>query len=201
MIAMPFDDGCASNGMSAGGRAPLPLFAGTFYFLRHGETENNRLELIAGSTDVELNDSGRAQARAAAKLVRPLGIVQVVSSDLRRARDTAAIIARALSVPHAVVPGLAERNWGALEGKPRSLRARGATPAGAETAEEFLARTRAALSVIDPPGTPLLVAHSGTFRVLCRLLALKAAEPVANCRPVRFTPPPREGGGWTHELI
>lgn len=180
----------------------IPLFEHTFYFLRHGETENNRLELIAGSTDVELNESGRAQARAAVGLVRPLGIAQVVSSDLRRARDTAAVIARALALPHTIVPGLAERNWGALEGKPRRLRARGAAPAGAETADEFLARTRAALSVINAPGTPLLVAHSGTFRVLCRLLALEAAaEPVANCRPIRFSPPTGEGVGWTLELV
>ncbi len=180
----------------------IALLARTFYFLRHGETENNRLQLIAGSTDVELNDAGRAQARAAVDLVRPLGIAHVVSSDLRRARETAAVIAQALALPHAVVPGLAERNWGVLEGKPRHLRTRGVTPPGAETADQYFLRTRAALAAIAAPGTPLVIAHSGTFRVLCRLLALEAAaEPVANCRPVRFTPPAREGEGWMLELL
>lgn len=180
----------------------ISLFERTFYFLRHGETEYNRLQLIAGSTDVELNEVGHAQARAAVELVRPLGITDIVSSGLRRARDTAAVIAGALGLPHAVVPGLAERDWGALEGKAQALRERGVTPPGAETAAQFISRTRAALAEIKGYDVPLVVAHSGTYRVLCRLLALEeTAEAVANCRPVRFTPPSRQGGGWSLELL
>lgn len=180
----------------------LPLFARTFYFLRHGETETNRLKTIAGSTDVELNDAGRAQAGAAIELVRPLGVTHIASSNLRRARDTAAIVAGALQLHHSVVPGLAERNWGVLEGKLQALRQAGVTPPGAETAERFIARTRAALAEVEASGTPLLVAHSGTFRVLCRLLALEeTAEPVANCRPARFTPPASAGGAWSLDIL
>ena len=41
---------------------------GMFYFLRHGETDSNRLKTIAGSLDVELNETGQAQARAAINL-------------------------------------------------------------------------------------------------------------------------------------
>lgn len=188
--------------MSSVNGAPIPLLRGVFYFLRHGETEYNRLQLIAGSTDVELNDSGRAQAQAAIELVRPLGVTHVVSSGLRRARDTAAVIAAALELPHAVVAGLAERNWGALEGKPQGLRERGVTPPGAETADQFISRTRAALAEIDARGTPLIVAHSGTFRVLCRLFALDASgEAIANCHPVRFNPPGTAGKGWSLDLL
>jgi len=180
----------------------VPLLGATFYFLRHGETETNRLKTIAGSTDVELNETGRAQARAAIELVRPLGVTHIASSNLRRARDTAVIISGALKLPHVVVAGLAERNWGALEGKPQGLRERGVTPPGAETAAQFISRTRAALAEVDARGVPLIVAHSGTFRVLCRLLALEApGETVANCRPVRFTPPGREGAGWSLEIL
>lgn len=180
----------------------IPLLAHTFYFLRHGETENNRLRLIAGSSDVELSDAGRAQALAAIELVKPLGITLVVSSALRRASDTAAVIARALQLPHAVVPGLAERNWGELEGRPRALRVRGVTPPGAETPEQFVARTRAGLATIEARGTPLIVAHSGTFRVLCRLLELEApAAPIANCRPVRFTPSAQPGAKRSLDVL
>jgi broad specificity phosphatase PhoE len=179
-----------------------PLFERAFYFLRHGETEFNRLKLIAGSTDVELNDTGREQARQAIVLVRPLGISHIVSSGLRRARDTAAIIAAVLRIPHTTVAGLAERNWGSLEAKPQIARGAGETPPGAETVDQFIARTRAALAEIDAKGVPLIVAHSGTFRVLCRLLALDAGgEAVANCHPVRFTPPPQVGGRWMLELL
>jgi probable phosphoglycerate mutase len=184
-----------------GGRA-IPLFARTFYFLRHGETESNRLETIAGSLDVALNATGRAQARVAIELVRPLGVTHIASSDLRRARDTAAIIARALALPHGVVPGLAERGWGALEGKPRSLRLRNSPPPDAETYEQFAERTRAALAEVAAEGVPLIVAHSGTHRVLCRLLGLtESAEPVANCRPVRFTPPAHPGSAWRVAIL
>jgi broad specificity phosphatase PhoE len=179
----------------------VPLFATTFYFLRHGETEFNRLKLIAGSTDVELNETGRAQAQAAVELIRPLGISNIVSSGLRRAFDTAAIVATALGVPHAVLAGLAERNWGALEAQPQVLRGAGETPPGAETVDQFVSRTRAALAQIHASGTPLIVAHSGTFRVLCRLLALDAGEPISNCHPVRFAPPAQADGRWSLELF
>jgi probable phosphoglycerate mutase len=185
------------------GDAPVPLFERPFYYLRHGETEANRLRTIAGSLDVALNETGREQARAAIGLVRPLGVTHLVSSDLRRARETAATIARGLALPHAVVPGLAERNWGELEGRPQAARIPGAMPpAGAETAGQFLARTRAGLSQVGAEGVPLVVAHSGTFRVLCRLLAMEEpVEAIANCRPVRFIPPAVPGGAWTVDVL
>ena len=181
----------------------IPLFERTFYFLRHGETENNRLQTIAGSLDVALNDTGVQQARAAIELVRPLGATHIASSNLRRARDTAATIARALALPHVVVPELAERNWGELEGRSQVLRVRGAPPPpGAETGEQFIARTRVALAQIRADGVPLVVAHSGTHRVLCRLLGLaESAAPIANCRPVRFSPPARLGAAWEVDVL
>jgi broad specificity phosphatase PhoE len=181
----------------------IPLFTRTFYFLRHGETESNRLKTIAGSLDVALNDAGLAQARAAVELVRPLGVTHLASSNLRRARETAATIARALALPHVVVPELAERSWGELEGRSQVLRVRGAPPPpDAETAEQFIARTRAGLVQVRAEGIPLVVAHSGTHRVLCRLLGLaEPADAVANCRPVRFSPPSSAGGSWSVEIL
>ena len=180
----------------------VPLFGRMFYFLRHGETDSNRLKTIAGSLDVELNATGYAQARAAIDLVRPLGVTHLASSNLRRARETAAIIARALALPHVVVPELAERSWGELEGRSQILRLRGSPPPGAETAEEFVSRTQGALAQIRADGVPLVVAHSGTHRVLCRLLGLaESADPIGNCRPVRFTPPASPVESWSIELI
>jgi probable phosphoglycerate mutase len=120
---------------------------------------------------------------------------------MKRARETAATIAGALVLPHAVAPGLAERNWGSLEGKPRNLRARSAPPPDAESYEAFAARTGAALAGVEARGVPLLVAHSGTFRVLCRLLEIEEPEEqVTNCRPIRFCPPLSAGGKWSLEI-
>lgn len=180
----------------------VPLFERPFYFLRHGESEGNQQKIVAGTLDVSLNEAGRAQAHAAIEPVRAAGITHVTSSALSRARDTAAIIAAALQVPHAVVTGLGERNWGELEGQPQASRQRGVLPPGAETVEQFVARTRAALAQVDARGTPLVVAHSGTFRALCRLLAMEEpAGPVANCRLVPFTPPARAGEGWSMVIV
>lgn len=180
----------------------VPLFERPFCYLRHGESEANAAKTIAGQLDVPLNEKGREQARAAIDLLRPLGITHVTSSDLQRARETAAIVARALNLPHAIVPGLAERNWGDLQGQPQAVRLLGAKPVGAETPEQFLERTRNALAQVEARGLPLVVAHSGTFRVLCRLFAIEeSAQPVRNCRPVCFTPPAQPGGAWDVKLF
>jgi broad specificity phosphatase PhoE len=180
----------------------VPLFSRPFYFLRHGESESNRLKVIGGSMDVELTDIGRAQAREAIDALRPLGITHVTSSHLRRARETAEIICKALGLTHVIIPELAERNWGEMEGKPVASRVRGSLPAGAETPEEFVARVGKGLAQVKAEGVPLVVAHSGTNRALSRLLGLaESVEPIGNCRPVRFTPPAQVGGAWLLETI
>lgn len=91
--------------------------------VRHGETDWNRRRLFQGSTDIPLNDNGRAQAQdAAARLRDTLDLdapVLVVSSDLSRARETAEIIARELDAPAPrIYPDLRERAFGVAEGMP-----------------------------------------------------------------------------------
>lgn len=172
-----------------------PLLAGPFLFLRHGETENNRLGLVAGASDVPLNATGQAQARAAAQRLITSGIDAIWSSPLRRARDTADCVAQALGLPVLVIPELAERNWGELEGRPRELRQPGVTPPGGESLENFRGRTLRGLQQIASSRLPLIVAHSGTFRVLGDWLGLPPqAAPVANSLPLRLSPLP--GGDW-----
>jgi broad specificity phosphatase PhoE len=93
----------------------------TLTLVRHGETDWNAQRRIQGSTDIPLNDTGREQARATAgRLARELSRdapLVVASSDLSRARETAAIIAAELGVaePRAY-PALRERGYGAAEG-------------------------------------------------------------------------------------
>ncbi|CAN5556135.1 phosphatase PhoE [soil metagenome] len=82
--------------------------------VRHGETDWNRDRRIQGSTDIPLNDTGRAQARAAAAALS--GDI-IVSSDLSRARETAKIIATDLGLPAPrTYPALRERSYGDAEG-------------------------------------------------------------------------------------
>lgn len=181
--------------------AHCPLFDAPFVFLRHGETETNRLGLTAGMTDVPLNDLGRQQAEAAAAALVGRGIDAIYSSPLKRSIESAHCVARALGLQVAIVPELAERNWGVFEGKPRHLRVRDAIPPGGEGLDEFRQRTLSGLATIPGGGLPLVVAHSGTFRVLCAHLNVVAKARIENSRPMRFVPPPAAGTSWTIEPL
>ncbi len=90
--------------------------------VRHGRTRWNAEGRFQGWADVPLDEEGRAQSqRVAAQLARDLAgapgaDVRVVSSDLRRAAETAGAIAAALGVPTTTEPDLKEVDVGAWEG-------------------------------------------------------------------------------------
>ena len=175
----------------------ITLFTRPFYFVRHGETPTNAAGLITGSLDVDLTERGHEQAFAAARALAGEPITGIYASPLKRARDTAEPMVVSLRVPLYIVEKLAERNWGAFEGQPRALRVRGETPPGAETPDAFAARVLDGLAEIDD-AVPLIVAHSGVFRVLCRTLHIVDVKmPVSNGLPQRFVP--LAEGGWRVE--
>ena len=177
-----------------------PLFERPFYYLRHGETDTNRLGLITGATDIELNARGREQARAATTLIRALAVDAIYSSPLRRALETANCVAEALGLPVTVIAGIAERGFGELEGKPRALLVRNATPPGGESLAAFTERVLAGFASMPGAQRPLVVAHSGVFRVLCRALDIAApTAPIDNALPLRLVPPATPGAPWLLE--
>ncbi|MCX7814524.1 MAG: histidine phosphatase family protein [Tepidimonas ignava] len=85
--------------------------------IRHGETAWNRDARIQGQLDIPLNDPGRWQAARVASALRHEPITAVYSSDLSRARDTAAPLAQALALPLRLDEGLRERCFGAFQGR------------------------------------------------------------------------------------
>src|SRR3954452_11777953 len=64
--------------------------------VRHGQSEWNAVGRWQGQADPPLTELGRAQARAAARAIGELDAV--FSSDLRRARETAEVIAECIGV-------------------------------------------------------------------------------------------------------
>ncbi|MFS0852151.1 histidine phosphatase family protein [Microbacterium sp. 179-I 3D4 NHS] len=85
--------------------------------VRHGQTDWNLAHRIQGTTDIPLNDTGRADARWAAGQLAGAGHHAIYSSPLVRARETAEIIASQLGLPGPqLVPDVREREFGDGEG-------------------------------------------------------------------------------------
>jgi len=84
--------------------------------LRHGQTSWNAQDRFQGQTDVDLDEVGRVQATRAARLLARLHPDRLVSSDLRRARDTAGPLAELTGLPLAVDARLRETYAGSWQG-------------------------------------------------------------------------------------
>ncbi len=89
----------------------------TIFLVRHGETVDNALQIMQGQTQGELNDRGRGQARQVAERLSAEPIDTVVASDLRRAIQTAEIIAAPHHLTVKTTDLLRERDWGSFTGR------------------------------------------------------------------------------------
>ncbi len=87
------------------------------YLVRHGETIDNANKIMQGQTQGELNANGREQARQVAEDLRGEHFDAIVSSDLKRSMDTAAIIAEPHHLEVLTTPLLRERDWGSFTGR------------------------------------------------------------------------------------
>src|ERR1700710_1814696 len=85
--------------------------------VRHGETSWNVDARIQGQLDIQLNDTGRWQARRVGQALVAEPLAAIYSSDLGRAHETAHAIGQAAGVPVVAHPGLRERRFGRFEGK------------------------------------------------------------------------------------
>lgn len=84
--------------------------------VRHGETAWNAEKRIQGQTDIALDQTGLAQAAAAARWLSRQPVAALYSSDLLRAKQTAACIADVLNLPLSLLPAVRERRYGVFEG-------------------------------------------------------------------------------------
>ena len=184
----------------------------TLLLARHGETDWNRDGRFQGHADTSLNARGREQARELAEEVN--GVEVIYSSDLKRAIETAEVVAERLGLEVTVDSRLRERGFGAWEGLTRaeieaSFREEfdrwrsgdGGGAADAEAQEAFAARIEAFLTDVlarHPDQTVLVIAHGGSIRVvqavasgLDYLQDRRSIRALANCSLARYAA--REG--------
>ncbi len=182
---------------------PLP-----FVYLRHGETDWNRERRCQGHTDIPLNETGIAQARAARDRLgqTKLEIVSIVCSPLERARRTAEIVNEALNLPITTLDSLKESGFGAREGALSGQWHRdwqdGITPDGAEPYDSFVRRSIGAINAaLRHAGPVLIVGHGGVYRSMVRHAGVGLTERLPNCLPVRHNPPVNGKTAWTAEEV
>ncbi|MGV8877076.1 MAG: histidine phosphatase family protein [Rhodoglobus sp.] len=149
------------------------------YLVRHGETDWNRDRRVQGSTDIALNDTGRAQATTTGRLLARRKWHKIFASPLSRAMETAQIIATevGLSAPTAVAD-IVERNYGAAEGRTSAeldlLYPGDIQVPGRETREQVIARVLPALIELaeaNPAKSIIVVVHGGVIAAVLDAVA------------------------------
>lgn len=148
------------------------------YVVRHGESQWNARGIMQGQTPHPgLTSAGRHQSVAAARtlttLLAPDVPVVVTSSDLRRAAQTAEIVAAAVGVGVRIDRRLRERALGGLEGGPRAgvtsrLDALAFTesPVGGESLAQVAHRAMECLRDLDRSVPNVVVTHGEVIRAL-----------------------------------
>lgn len=82
------------------------------YIVRHGQTEENMQAILQGHLPGNLTEQGKEQVRKTAERLAEAGVEFkcIVSSDLKRAMDSAHIIAERLHLPITPMKELRERD-------------------------------------------------------------------------------------------
>jgi glucosyl-3-phosphoglycerate phosphatase len=175
--------------------------------LRHGQTDYNVAGRMQGHIDSQLTPDGVAQAVAAAPDIAKVGPDRIVSSDLRRARDTAEQVGGACGLPVALDPRLRETHLGEWQGRtvteieqeyPGAIATWRSDPAwappGGESRIDVVRRSRPVVDEVEeeladvPVATAVLVAHGGLIAgLVCGLMALPTSTwpsigGLGNCR-------------------
>lgn len=88
----------------------------TLYLVRHGETFDNVFHIMQGQLQGELTDFGISQIGELATSLSSIHFDAIVSSDLKRASNSAQILARHFNLPVQGTPLLRERDWGDFTG-------------------------------------------------------------------------------------
>lgn len=167
--------------------------------VRHGQSVWNADRRLQGQADIALSDLGRAQAADLAPVIAGFAPCRAITSDLIRARETAATLGFADARPE---PALREHSVGIWEGRviPEIIaeapdayagwRAGTFTPPGGENWGDFTARTMAVVRAEQNLGdcrNLLIVCHGGVIRALLHGLLGLAPTSVIPVAPASLT--------------
>ncbi len=145
------------------------------YFVRHGESEANLKGVFAGQKENSiLTEKGREQAKVTAKeiLVERIKIDKIISSPLKRAIETAQIIAQEIEFDLNKIEinnSITEYDMGSLTGTPihKISSAVLISAENAEDTESFQNRVHSCVKELSKlPENILLVSHAGVGRIL-----------------------------------
>lgn len=166
-----------------------------FYFLRHGETAENRARIIQGQADVPLNDDGLSQAKRASTILSDHPVTRIVASDLQRVTMTVAPLVETNALALAADPGLRERGFGDLQGQPIPENLWAHTGNGVEPIDTFVDRILSTLTDMLAEEALLIGSHGGVLRVIANALPLPVSNwAYVNALPLRFD---RSEDSWT----
>lgn len=140
--------------------------------LRHGETAWNAEQRIQGQLDTPLNETGRWQAERLGQALADADVQAIYSSDLQRARDTAAPLAQRMGLPVQTDPALRERHFGQWQGS-RYPELEQQYP------EQTLAWRRRDPDFGPPGGETLAAFHERALAAYTRLAQAHAGQTVA----------------------
>lgn len=137
------------------------------YIARHGQTEENVRRVLQGQMPGHLTAEGIAQAEELREKLRDIPFSRIITSDLKRAVDSARIIAEPHGVEIELEPLLRERDFGIHTGGPY-IKISHALDPSAETMEQLAQRAADFLNCLtkSEAETVLVVSHGLFLRVL-----------------------------------
>jgi broad specificity phosphatase PhoE len=141
------------------------------YLCQHGRTPLNREGRLRGRLDPELDLVGLAEARDLAALLGQLAPTRVISSPLKRAAQTAEVIAEAAGVEVELDDRLVDRSYGEFDGELSTEVAekygRPSAAPGVESTADLVARATTVLDGIvrdTESGPVVVVTHDAVIR-------------------------------------
>lgn len=151
------------------------------YLVRHGQTDWNLQKRAQGHTDIPLDETGKQQAIRVGEAFLDLPVQRILTSDLKRAYQTAEEVSRTTKVPLEILPTLRERGFGEWEGQPfaeigirfgfeadfKGVGRHEITPPGGESFVEVWNRIQTVVNDVRARNIDTaIVAHGGTCSLL-----------------------------------